>query len=97
DHRWRTCRECKLRAAGTHQRGQLLVHGLHDLLPGREALQHLLADRSLSNLRDEVLDDLEVDVRFEQRKPDLAHRTRDRLLVQLSTPAKVAKGALQAV
>src|SRR5437870_872824 len=95
DHRRGASGERELRAAGAHQRSQLLVHRLHDLLAGREALQYLLTDRTLPNPGDEVLDDLEVDVGFEQRETDLAHRARDRFLVQLSTPAKITDGALQ--
>src|SRR6266511_3685294 len=97
DHRRRTAGEGELRAAGAHQRRQLLVDGPHDLLAGSEALQHLLAEGALAHLRDEILDDLEVDVGLEQREPDLAHRTRDRLLVELSAPPKVAERALKPV
>ena len=73
------------------------MHDLHDLLSGREALQDVLAERALAHLRDEALDDLEVDVRFEQREPDLAHGARDRFLVERPAAAKVAEGALQTV
>ena len=45
-------------ALGAHQLGQLLVDDLHDLLAGREALQHLLAERALAHAGDEVADDL---------------------------------------
>ncbi len=60
---------------------------LHDLLSGLQTLQDLLAERALAHLGDELLDDLEVDVCLEQGEPNLAHRTRDRFLVELSTPA----------
>ena len=60
---------------------------LHDLLSGLQALQDLLAECALAHLGDELLDDLEVDVRLEQSEPNLAHRTRDRFLVELSAPA----------
>ena len=49
------------------------MHDLHDLLAGGEALEHLGADCAFPNARHEVLDDLEVDVRLEQREADLAH------------------------
>ena len=77
--------------------GQLLVDDLHDLLAGVEALQDVLAGRALADLRDEVLDDLEVDVGLEQREPDLAHRLRDRLLVEAALAAEVAEGVLELV
>ena len=73
------------------------MHDLHDLLARAEALQHLLAERPLPDLGDEALDDLEIDVGLEQREPDLTHRTRDRLLVQLAPAPQVAEGALQPV
>ncbi len=64
---------------------------LHDLLAGREALQHLLAERALAHALDERADDLEVDVGFEQGEADLAHRARDRLVVELAALAQVAE------
>ena len=97
DDRRRPAGEDELRAARSHQRGQLLVHGLYDLLARRDALQHLLAERALAHLRDEVLDDLEVDVGLEQREADLAHGTGDRLLVELASATEVAEGALEPV
>ena len=68
---------------------------LHDLLAGRDALQHVLAERALAHLSYEVLDDLEVDVRLEQREPDLPHRTGDRLLVETTSLTEVAERALK--
>ncbi len=73
------------------------MHDLHHLLAGREAPEHVLAQRALAHVGDEALDDLEVDVRLEQREADLAHRARDRLLVERAAPAKVAEGALELV
>ena len=73
------------------------MHDLHDLLAGRQALLHLLADRALADRLDEVLDDLEVDVRLEQRKADLPHRARDRFVVERSPLAEVAERALEAL
>ena len=70
---------------------------LHDLLARVEALQDVLAARALLDLGDEVLDDLEVDVGFEQREPDLAHRLRDLLVVEPALAAEVAEGVLELV
>ena len=77
------------------QVGQLVVDDLDDLLAGREALQHLLAERTLAHALDEGADDLEVDVGLEQREADLAHRARDRLLVEAPALAQVAEGAAE--
>ena len=43
------------------------------------------------------LRDLEVDVRLEQREPDLAHRLRDRLLVEAAAAAEAAERRLELV
>ena len=70
---------------------------LHDLLARVEALQDVLAGCALAHLCDEVFDDLEVDVGLEQRQPDLAHRLRDRLLVEATLAPEVAEGVLELV
>ena len=59
--------------------------------------QDLLADGALADGGDEVLDDLEVDVGFEQRAADLAHRLVDVLLGQPALAAEAAEGLGQAV
>ena len=46
---------------------------------------------------DEVLDDVEVDVGLEQRETDLAHRLRDRLLVERPARAEAAENGLKLV
>ena len=48
-------------------------------------------------LRRELLHDLEVDVGFEQRKADLAHRAGNRLLVERPALPEIAESALQPV
>jgi hypothetical protein len=73
------------------------VHDLHDLLARVEPLQDVLSGRALAHLGDEVLDHLEIDVRLEQREADLAHRLRDRLLVEAALAAEVAEGVLEFV
>ena len=70
------------------------MNDLHDLLAGGETLRDLGTERALTHTRDEVLHHLEVDVGLEQGEPDLAHRARDRLLVQLPPLAEVAERAL---
>jgi hypothetical protein len=85
------------RLALPHQVRELVMDDLHDLLARREALQDLLAERLLADTADEVADDGEVDVRLEERKANLAHRTGDRLLVELAFLPQVAECALQLV
>ncbi len=52
--------------------------------------------RSLTGVG-EVAGDLEVDIRLEQSEPDLAHRLRDRLLVEAPAAAEPAERCLQLV
>ena len=81
----------------SHQVGELLVDDLHDLLARRQAPHDVLAERARLHAGDEVLDDLEVDVGFEQREADLAHRARDHLFVQLSAAPERAQSRVQLV
>ena len=60
------------------QRDHLVADDLDDLLRRREAAEHVLPHRPVANAVDERLDDLEVDVRLEQREADLAQRGLDR-------------------
>jgi hypothetical protein len=73
------------------------VHDLHDLLPRSQRLLDLGAERALSHVCDELLHDVEIDVGLEEREPDLAHRTRDRLVVECAAPAQVAERGLELV
>jgi hypothetical protein len=71
--------------------GQLLMDDLHDLLARVQPFGDLLVERPLTHPRDEVVDDLEVDVGLDQREPDLAHRAGDRLLVEAPALAQAAE------
>jgi hypothetical protein len=51
----------------------------------------VLADRLLDDLVGEFLDDLQIDVRLEQRGADLAHRLADVLLGDLPPAGKGAE------
>src|SRR5690606_16350085 len=59
------------------QRDQLVVDDLDDLLPRLHRFEHLLAERALLDLREEVLRKLEIDVRLEQHAPNLAQSLAD--------------------
>src|SRR5205807_3180229 len=74
EHRGRVRGEPQGMVDGAQETGELAEHDLDDLLTGREALPHLLADRGLADAIDELPRDLEVDVGFEQGQPDLAER-----------------------
>ena len=70
---------------------------LDDLLTGVEALEDVVPEGVRLHARDEVLDDLEVDVGLEEREPDLAHRLVDGVLVQPLGAAEVTQGRLEPV
>ena len=69
------------------QLDQLIVDDLDHLLRRRQALGDLFADRLLGHLGDEILDDLEVDIGFEQRQAHLLHALADIVLGQLAFAA----------
>ena len=79
-----------VRSPGREQRDELVVDDLDDLLAGGEALEDVGADGLLADARDEVLDDLEVDVGLEQGEADLAHGGVD---IGFADPAAAGQGA----
>ena len=56
------------------ERDHLVADDLDDLLRRRQAPEHVLPQRPIAHAVDERLDDLEIDVGFEQRQADLAER-----------------------
>jgi hypothetical protein len=64
------------------QRQQFIPDDLDDLLARGQALENRLIHRPIAHAIDERLDDLEVDVRFEQRQPDLPEGVLDGRLRQ---------------
>ncbi len=65
-------------AAGAAQDlDHLVAHDAQHRLVGAQALQHVLAHGPDSNPLEELLDDLEVDVRLQERQPDLTQRRVD--------------------
>ena len=77
--------------------GELLVHDLHDLLAGREALHDLLGERAAPNPREEVVGDLDGDVGLEQGRAHLTQRVVHLLRVELAPRAELLEDAVQAV
>ena len=53
---------------------QFLLNDLHHLLRGRERRKYFLAHGFLLDVLDELLDDFEVDVGFEQRQANFPQR-----------------------
>ncbi len=54
----------RLRVAA-EKRGQFVVKNFHDLLPGRDAAQHLFAERLFLHPCDEIFRHLIIDIRLE--------------------------------
>ena len=75
----------------------LVADDADDLLRRRQALEDFLVDRAIAHAIDESLDDLEVDVRLEQRHPDLAQREFDRLRREAGLAPERAEDVLKAV
>ncbi len=79
EHDWHRRSGGKVEAAPRlpHQRHQLLVNDLDDLLGRCERLEDFLAERLAADRLRELLDDLEVDVGLEEREPHFAQRLLD--------------------
>jgi hypothetical protein len=80
----------------SEQSQHLVAHDAHDLLIRREAAEDFLVDGPIAHPIDERLDDLEVDVRLEQRHPDFPECQLDGLFREPSLPADAAENVLQA-
>ena len=89
--------ELELGLLGAEHLDQRVVDDLDDLLAGRDRAQHLLADRLLGRLVDELADHRQRDVGLEQGDPDLAHRRAHVGLVQRAAAAQAVEDAAQAI
>ena len=76
---------------------QLVADDLDDLLGGRERGKHFSADGFGADVLDEVVDDVEVDVGFEQGDADFAQGFGDVFFSERALAAKDLEGALQFV
>ena len=73
------------------------MENLNDLLAGRDAAQHLFAQRLFFDPGDEILRDLVIDIGFEQSEPHLTHRVADVRFADRTMPAQVLKDVLKFV
>ena len=76
---------------------QLVPDDLDDLLRRRERGQDLSSDGFLPHPGREILDDLEVDVRFEESRPDLLERFVHMELGEVALAAKLLEDALETI
>jgi hypothetical protein len=95
--RRRARREGEPRRRAAHQRRQLLVDDLDDLLARIQLALDLRAEGPLLDPARELLDDLEVDVGLEEREADLAHGPVDVVLGQGPALAHAGQGILQSL
>jgi hypothetical protein len=82
-------------AAAAEQLDELAVDDLHDLLARRERGQDVLPHGLVLHAVDEGSDDLEVDVRLEERQADLAQRFLDVVFRQPAAAAELVEDGLQ--
>ena len=87
--------EAALRAA--HEFREFLVDNLDDDLRRCQGIEHILPDGAFLHLLDEILDDLEIDVGFEECHAHLAHRLVYVVLRQLAMSAQLLECLLQAI
>ena len=83
-------------SGAAEQLDQLVAHDLDDLLPRRQRLEDVLADGLLADALDEALDDLEVDVGFEEGHAHLAEGLVDILLRQPAVAAEPVEDTREA-
>ena len=73
------------------------MKNLNDLLAGRDAAQHFLAQRFFFDARDETLRDLKIDIRLEQREAHLPQRIVDVRLADRAVTAQILEDVLKLI
>ena len=84
----------QLGSFAAEQVDEFVVHGLDELLRGGQALFDFLPEHALAHAFHEFLDDLEVDVGFQQGKTHLAQAIADVFLGELRPTAQRDGNAL---
>jgi len=97
DHGGRSAGELQLALAAAEQLHQLVVDDLDHVLRRRKAFHDLLADSLLADARLDVLDHLEVDVRFQQSQAHFAQGGIDVRLGEFAFAPELTENAFQAV
>ena len=78
----------------TEQVGEFVVNDLHQLLAGRERGHNLGAEGLLADVVEEFLDDLYVDVGFEESETNFAQGFADVFFGEFALSTQVFEGAL---
>ena len=89
------CGKGQLCVRAAHERGQLFVDDLDDLLRGCEAFQNVRPDRTPGDSRNEILNDLIAYIRFQKGKAHLAHCLFNIRLCKTTLAAKTLKRSFQ--
>ena len=89
--------ELQLGGVFAENRDQFVAHDLDDLLRRRQRGHHFLAERLLADVLDELFDDVQVDVGFEQRHANFFERLADVFFGKGSLAAQVLERALQLI
>src|SRR5262249_51176768 len=95
DDRWRPGRHREPVGGAAKEIDQLAVHDRHDLLARGEALEDVVPHRLLADTLHEGPDDLEVDVRLEERHPHLAECLLDVVLGEAAGAPETVEDRLQ--
>ena len=88
-------RQVEVAALGTEQRNHFIADDFDDLLSGLDAGDDLLAERFFLHAGDELLGDLEIDVRIEQGHAHFAQRLGDVRFADLAESPQVPEGFLE--
>ena len=89
--------EIKRRGVAAEQDRQFIVENLNDLLARRNASEHRFAKRFFFDSGDEFFGDVKIDIGFEQRETDLAQRSINIFLADLSVTAEILENLLQPI
>ena len=90
-------RQVKALVLFAHRRNQFVTHDFDELLTRGQALIHFMANRFLFYAVDEITDDRQRDVCFEQRHTHFAQRLFNIVFGKASTAADVAQRARQTI
>ena len=97
DHRWWPLGETQHPGFAAQNRDQFVIDDLDHLLSGIEGSGELSAAGTLFNGGNEVLDDGQIHIGFEEGNPDLTSRRVDICLGQPALAAQILEGGRQAV
>ena len=89
--------QIQLGGLAAQERNQLVVHDLDDLLRGADALDDFLSEAFAAHILHKVLNDLEINVGFQERETHLAQAGLNVFLGQLALSAQIAEGGRKSV